>query len=135
MELKSSWYTVIVIASTLVAWSIMQTAVGFPASTAALALLGFLGFTPILFRKSKDEMDLDERDISIVRRATLAGAMAAYLALVVTATTIWYMMYSQGKDKIDLGYLGVLVWISGMTLWLVRSLYIILQYPRQSPES
>ena len=134
-ELKAAWYSVLVIGCTVLCWAIMQAAVGFPKSMAAFALMGFLGLAPALFPRATGGASLDERDVAIVRRATLVGAMASYLVVVVMAMIVWAAAFFRGKHMVDLHWLGALVWTAGITLWFVRALCIISQYPRMRRES
>ena len=46
--------------------------VGWMVALAPAALLGLLGFTPVLFRKRKPA-DCDELDVEVIRQASIVG--------------------------------------------------------------
>jgi hypothetical protein len=63
---------------------------GLPAERAAggfgfIGIMGFVGLTPILFRKDKDKVQCDERDLMIHRKATIAAYAIFWLLFVAAA--------------------------------------------------
>ena len=73
---KMAWYNLIVVlvslALTGVTISVLAAIVGMPKALGGLGFLGIcglIGFSPIIFRKKQGQLDFDERDLLIQRRA------------------------------------------------------------------
>ena len=73
-EQKSSIYILSVCVLAAIGYVILLPFVGPLAATGSFGLLGFIGFQPLFFRKSRGESEevlLDERDQGIARRSAL----------------------------------------------------------------
>jgi hypothetical protein len=132
IELKSAWYTVVVIAVALVACLLVAALMGAGPAFGPLGLLGLLGLTPVLFRKRKGMVDCDERDLEVAKKATLVGGVWSYLAVVVGGMSIWFVQYFRGEAQISVHLLPLLVGVAAMVLYLARSIFIISQYSRKA---
>ena len=73
---KMGWYNLIVVlvslALTGVTISVLAAIVGMPKALGGFCFLGIgglIGFSPIIFRKKQGQLDFDERDLLIQRRA------------------------------------------------------------------
>lgn len=85
---------------------------------------------PFLFRKKRvsGEVAEDERDRIIAGKATLAGGMASYVAVVLVCIIPQVQCWIQGKKLIDVDILSSVV-ISGLTaLFTVRSIAVLVMY-------
>ena len=101
---KIAWFNLIVIVTTLTASGaavrLLAIFFGMPIALAGLGFLGiagFMGLSPVLFRKKQGEVDFDERDVLIHRKGTVvaysifwlfftAACMVPYLVLGFRAT-------------------------------------------------
>jgi hypothetical protein len=132
IELKSAWYTVVVVGTALVSCLIMGAMSGFPAAFAPLSSLGLLGILPLLFGRKNGCSGCDERDVAIVRKATLIGGMCSYMAVVVGGMLIWFIQFSRGSEYVTIHALPGLVVVAAIVLFLARSVFIISQYTPKS---
>jgi len=91
-----------------------------------LGIWGLMGLSPKLFKKGPDEVDFDERDLLIQRKAAL-GAYAIFWCLFVLAAMIPFFVL--GPDgKVSVKYLAAMVF-GGMTVvTLVQSIVTLEQY-------
>lgn len=128
IELKTAWFTVSVIALTLVCCLILGAIVGFPPAFGALGLLGVLGLTPLLFRRKSESIDCDERDAAISRKATLVGGICSYLSVVLGGMMVWLIQYLKGELVISIHWMPALVGVAALVLYTARSVFIISQY-------
>ena len=128
IELKLAWFTIWVIALTLASCVAAGFLLGYPQALAAFALLGFLGFSPVIAKTSPDASECDERDLSVAKRASLIGGMSSYLAVVLGGMILWLVHFFGGKEMISVHWLPGLVTLAAIILLLVRSLVIVSQY-------
>jgi membrane protein YdbS with pleckstrin-like domain len=132
---KAAWFTLIVLATawglSLAAFCMGYFVVGVPAKRAAagfgfMGLLGLLGLIPILFRKDRDKVQCDERDMMIQRNAGLA-AYATFWVLFVAATMIPWFVKGPG-GTITVNYLPWMVLGGFCAVMLVQALVTLQQY-------
>ncbi len=133
IELKSAWYTVMVIAMALLGCLLVGALRGAGPAVAPLGLLGFLGLTPVLFRKGRGTIGCDERDLDIAKKATLVGGICSYLAVVIGGMSVWFVQYFfKGESVISIHLLPLLAAVAAIVLYLARSIFIICQYTRKA---
>ena len=85
-----------------------------------LGICGLLGLSPILFKKKTGEVDFDERDLLIQRKA-LVGAYSIFWVLFVLAAMIpFFVLGSDGKVSVQ--YLAAMVFAGAVTVTLVQSI-------------
>lgn len=132
---KIAWFNLIVIAICVVLAAGMTTIYafqhGFPS---ALGGTGFLGFAclialgPFLFRKRKDQVAFDERDVMIERRAVRCGTTVAYFYFVIVCIVTWLVV---GFDsKVSAGVLPMLVVGGFLVVNIVQSIVTLVEYRR-----
>jgi len=131
-EQKRAWFTLAVIALVAAVFAALVPALGVKPAAAAFGLSGLLGLTPLLFRKQRDpsEVALDERDMDILRKATLLGGMSSYLAFVIACMTVWFVRMIQGDKALSIHVLPVIVCCGGIVLLLVRAIATLVLYGR-----
>jgi hypothetical protein len=132
---KIAWFTLIVLASAL-GLSIAVFCVGYfilgqPAHGAAagfgfMGIMGFLGFTPILFQKDKAEVQCDERDVQIQRNAVVAAYATFWVLFVAAAMIPWFVTGPNGT--ITVNYLPWMVFGGMFVVMLVQALVTLKQY-------
>lgn len=127
-ELKSAWYSVVLVSIATILSLVVGATRGWPVGFAPLALLGFLGLTPVLFRGKTGTADCDERDVEVVRKASLLGGVCSYLAFVLGGMAIWFIHYFKGESSVSIHFLPGLVAAGWIVLCFVRSVFIISQY-------
>jgi len=127
-ELKSAWYTVVVVVIALLGCLLMSAYTRTMAAFAPLGLLGLLGFTPILFRKQDGKIDLDERDLEVVQKASTVGGVCSYLAFVVGGMLLWGVHFYRGESQMNVHLIPLLIFGGAIVLYLSRSVFIISQY-------
>ena len=97
------------------------------AATAAFAIYGINGFGGFFREKERP----DERDKSIARRATLAGAMASYGAFILGCMGTWAVVHGLGKEEqVSVHALGTITMFGAITFFFVRSVAILVHYGR-----
>ena len=102
-------------------------AINFQTALAALAILGLVGFTPLIGRGEK----WDERDKAINRRAALAAGMASYLAFVLGCMGAWFVVYlGKGEQQVSVHLLPHITMLGGIVLYAVWSITILILYGR-----
>ena len=128
IELKNAWFTVGLIATTLIVCLVLGTMIGYPPAFGALGLLGFLGLTPLLFRSEGGRFECDERDVAVSKKATLVAGICSYLAVVLGGMVVWLIQYLRGVQLISIHWIPGLVVVAALVLYLARSVFIISQY-------
>lgn len=114
-----------------IAVTVLYLLFGWPRANVGLAFIGFsgiAGFSPIIFRKQKDVIDVDERDKLINRTAAFGGFAASYLWFCITGTAFVNLM-----EPIFLKKFGLPVMIFGgmYVVFIVHSVLILVQYGRR----
>ena len=89
------------------------------ASLAGFALLAFLGLRPAFMRRPIE----DERDQAIHQRATVAGHVALWLALVVWSVSMTLAFDDRGN--VPIVWVAPVVWAAWWLVTVVRSVTII----------
>jgi len=132
---KIAWYNVIVIVASLflsgTVISILAITVGMPKAMGGLGCfgtLGLLGLSPLLFKKGRSKVDLDERDRLINYRAILAAYSIFWLVFTAVCMVPWFILGPNGSISVNVLPL-ILVGI-GVTLELMHSIAILVQYGR-----
>ncbi|MHC4889854.1 MAG: hypothetical protein ACYTEO_10390 [Planctomycetota bacterium] len=115
----------------LIAVSVAYFGFGLPLRRAAggfgfIGLMGFSGLAPVLFRKDKQEVQLDERDLLIKRKAVLAAYGAFWPIFVLAAMIPWFIIGPQGT--ITVNYLPCMVFGAMFVVMLVQSIVTLVQY-------
>jgi hypothetical protein len=133
---KIAWLFVISISIAVLlsglAIGILYIKYGFPKAASGLNLLGlagFGGFGLLIFKKDKGAVTCDERDITINRRAALAGFFAAFLTIGLSCMLPYYIY---GPDKtISVSWLPMIFEGAGLATFFTHSLAILIQYGRE----
>jgi hypothetical protein len=134
---KMAWFTLVVLALalglSLAAFSVGYFVLGVPAQRAAagfgfMGIMGFVGLTPILFRKDKDAVQCDERDLMIHRKATIAAYATFWLLFVAAAMVPWFITGPNGM--ITINYLPWMVFGGMFVVMFVQAIVLLSQYGR-----
>ncbi len=129
-EQKLAWFTIGVCTAALAASGLLYWYFGFPVAMAGFSLLALTGFNPVLFSslKRKQQIEYDERDRIILRKANVAGGMVSYLIFVLNCMGVWFVQYASGEAEIAIGILPVIVCAGGIGLLMVRSVAVLVLY-------
>ena len=128
-EQKRAWFTLGVFVVACLGFVIIGLAIRFSVAWSAFSILGLLGFTPFIARGERG----DERDSSIGRRASLIGGMASYLAFVLGCMGVWFIEFAwRGQSQVSVHVLSAITMVGAITLFVVRSLAILVLYGRHS---
>jgi hypothetical protein len=132
---KMAWFTLVVLGLALglsvAAFCVGYFILGVPAERAAagfgfIGIMGFVGLTPILFRKDKDKVPCDERDLTIHRKATIAAYGTFWLLFVAAAMVPWFITGPNGT--IPISYLPWMVFGGMFVVMLVQAIITLTQY-------
>jgi len=132
---KIAWFNLIVIALALglsvAAFGVAYFILGVSAGRAAggfgfIGIMGFSGLAPLLFKKDKDQVQLDERDLLIKRRAML-GAYSIFWPLFVLAAMVpWFIKGPHGVIAVN--YLPWMVFGGMFVVMLIQAIVTLKQY-------
>ncbi len=114
-----------------IAFAILYVKVGMPKALAGLGFMGIAGlggFSPLIFRKDKGKVAVDERDKLIKRRSALAGFAASYL-FVGLACMIPFSILGP-KASISVTWLPNIFAGAALSAFFVTSVAILVQYSR-----
>ncbi len=93
-----------------------------------MGITGLLGLTPFLYKKERDKVSLDERDQLINYRAVLVAYSVFWLVFTAACMIPWWIIGSSGSISVNV--LPIMLFGIGITLMLVHSLVILIQYGR-----
>jgi len=134
-EQKMAWFTLIMMGSGLVlslaAVSAAYFGFGLPIRRAVggfafSGVIGLSGLAPVLFKKHKGKVELDERDVLIKRKALL-GAYSIFWFLFVLAAMIPFFVLGP-KGKVGVWYLACVVLGGMFVVMLVQSIVTLEEY-------
>jgi hypothetical protein len=132
---KIAWFNLIVVSLALglsvITFSIGYLILGVPAHRAAagfgfIGIMGLTGLTPVFFRKEKDKVQTDERDMAILRKAAVVAYSVFWVLFVAAAMIPWFILGYDGA--ITTNYLPWMV-LGGMcVVSLVQSIVTLNEY-------
>lgn len=127
-DLKSAWFSAVIVSLAAILSLVVGLTCGWPVGFTPLALLGVLGFAPFLFRPKDGTWDCDERDLDVMRKASLVAGSSSYLAFVLGCMGIWAVHHFNGQTVVSIHFLPGVVAFGWIVFALVRSIFIISQY-------
>jgi hypothetical protein len=132
---KIAWFNLIVVSLALVlsvfAFSIGYFIFGLPAIRAVagfgfIGIMGFSGFSPVLFRKDKDKVQFDERDTAIQRKSNVVAYSVFWVLFVAAAMVPWFIIGPYGT--ITTNYLPWMVFGGMCVVMLLQSIVTLNEY-------
>jgi len=124
---------VILIALTLsvIAVGVLYFIAGLPIQRALggfgfIGIVGLCGLSPVLFRKEKGQVEFDERDLSIHKKASLAAYTIFWFLFVLAAMIPFFVLGP--KETISVKYLPAMVFGGMITVMLVQSIVTLEEY-------
>jgi hypothetical protein len=124
---KEAWFSLIVVLSALTLVAALVPFLG-KGAMGGFGLLGFLGLSPVFFRKRHDDVVLDERDTEIRLRSQFCAHVVFWLLFVLAAMTAPLVYGWHGSVPVALVMASVfcgMIVLSG-----VSSLATLIQYGR-----
>jgi len=109
---KIAWFTLIMeataLVSSLIAFSLLYFAFGLSTHKATgagvfsfIIIAGFSAPAPLLFKKNKDKVKLDERDLLIKRKAGLVAYWTSWTLFTWAATILWFIKGPDGMITVN----------------------------------
>jgi len=136
---KIAWLFVITISAAVLlaggAVGILYFKLGLPDALAGLGFLGIAGFGglgPLIFKKDKGKVTLDERDRLIQRRAALAGFTAAYLVVGLACMIPFFVLGP--KANVSVIWLPMVFMGAGLCHYFAYSVVLLAQYGRRGKD-
>ncbi len=132
---KIAWFNLIVVLTALtlsgIAIAVLAFGVGLPLHRATagfgfIGIVGLCGLSPVLFRKEKGQVELDERDLSIHKKASLAAYSIFWLLFVLAAMIPFFILGPKGT--ISVRYLPAMVFGGMIIVMLVQSIVTLEEY-------
>lgn len=94
-----------------------------------MGIIGLMGLSPLLYKKERDKVSLDERDQLINYRAVLAAYSVFWLVFTAACMIPWWIIGPSGSISVNV--LPIMLFGIGITLMLVHSVVILIQYGRR----
>jgi len=128
-EQKRAWLQVATMTACVVGYLVLLPFFGPVVATAAFAFYGINGFAGFIGRGER----ADERDKSIARRATLAGAMASFMAFIIGCMGTWFVVYAgYRKEQVWVHTLAMITQLGAIVFFFMRSVAILVLYARHT---
>ena len=128
-EQKRAWFGVVLMSLGMVGFLILWLLFGNPlAATSAFGIYGLAGLSGLIWRDSPS----DERDRSIARKATLAGAIISYEVFIIGCMGIWMFVYGYlREEQVSIHVVAMITFLGMIALFFSRSIAILVLYGRQ----
>ena len=91
-----------------------------------MGITGLMGLSPLLYKKERGKVSFDERDELINYRAVLAAYSVFWLVFTAACMIPWSIIGPSGSISVNV--LPIMLLGIGITLALVHSLMILVQY-------
>ncbi|UCF14033.1 MAG: hypothetical protein JSW59_11530 [Phycisphaerales bacterium] len=91
-----------------------------------IGICGLMGLSPILFRREPGGVDFDERDLLILRKASLGAYSIFWLLFVLAAMVPFFVLGPDGEVSVK--YLAAMVLGGIVVVALVQSIVTLEQY-------
>lgn len=132
---KIAWFSLIMLTLALglsfIAVNVLYFGFGQPMRRAAggfgfIGIMGLSALAPVLFKKDKGKVELDERDLLIKNKATLAAYCGFWSAFVIAAMVPFFIYGPDGVVSVK--YLCGMVFGGMFIVILVQSLVTLQEY-------
>jgi hypothetical protein len=123
---KHAWFNLVVVGVSVLVVLSLYPFLGWGVH-GGLGILGALGFGPIFFRKRKDKVVMDERDVQIQRRSVLLGYSVFWVVFVLVASFMSVLFYGQ-DGSIPVRVVQVSVFYAMVLFIGVMSVATLIQY-------
>ena len=129
-EQKRSIFLVVVFSLSILLFLALIPLIGIKAAWAGFGLTGLGGLAPVLFRNKRraGEVEWDERDVMIGRKAALIAVILSYMTFVAACMVLWFVHMWQGNHVISIHVLPLIVCAGGFVLFVGRAVAILILY-------
>jgi len=132
---KSAWYGILlsVLLAGIVVFDLIDTIVGWPTKLLVGLVWGGLLFIPIYFidiKKHPHQVDMDERDKRIIKRAIFVSFVLLAGMLSVTFVAALFGLAIRGTLSVTMDELSAVIYFTFIAFILVLSLAVLFQYGR-----
>ena len=134
-EQKMAWFSLIMVTLgfglSLMSVGVLHFGYGLPMRQAAggfgfIGIMGLSALAPLLFKKDKGKVELDERDLLIKNKATLAAYCGFWPVFVIAAMAPFFVYGPDGTVSVK--YLCSMVFGGMFIVILVHSLVTLQEY-------
>lgn len=125
---KQAWFTLTIILLSLSTVLALTPVLGFQRAQGGLGFLGFLGLTPIIFRKRAGGVLMDERDEQIQLRSWMFAYAVFWVVFVAVCLAAPLTYGSSGMVRVEV--IQFSVWYAFMLVWGLSALAALVQYRR-----
>ena len=134
-EQKIAWFSLIMVmlalGLSLIAVAVLHLSYGLPMRRASggLGFIGIMGFSalgPLLFKQERDKVKMDERDLLIKNKATMAAYCGFWPVFVIAAMAPFFIYGPSGMVSVK--YLCWMVFGGMFVVILVQSLVTLQEY-------
>ncbi|MBN2313490.1 MAG: hypothetical protein JXM79_06140 [Sedimentisphaerales bacterium] len=132
---KMAWFSLIMVTLgfvlSLLSVGVLHFAYGLPMRRAAggfgfIGIMGLSAMAPLLFKKDKGKVKLDERDLLIKNKATMAAYCGFWPVFVVAAIVPFFIYGPDGMVSVK--YLCSMVFVGMFIVIFVQSLVTLQEY-------
>jgi hypothetical protein len=139
---KTAWFSLIMVTLafglSLISVGVLHFVYGLPMRRAAggfgfIGIMGLSALAPLLFKKDKDKVKLDERDLLIRNKATMAAYCGFWPVFVIAAMVPFFIYGPDGTVSVK--YLCSMVFGGMFIVILVQSLVTLQEYGWKDKEN
>jgi hypothetical protein len=132
---KIAWFTLVMqtlaLVCSLTAVGVFYLGFGMPLRRASagfgfIGIMGFSALAPLFFKKDKQQVQLDERDLLIKRKAMLAAYCTFWPLFVLVAMIPWFVIGPEGT--ITVNYLPWMVFGGMFYVILIQAIVTLQEY-------
>jgi hypothetical protein len=132
---KMAWFSLIMVTLafglSLISVVVLHFGCGLPMRRAAggfgfIGIMGFSALAPLLFKRDKGKVELDERDLLIKSKATMAAYCSFWPVFVIAAMVPFFIYGPDGTVSVK--YLCSMVFGGMLIVILVQSLVTLQEY-------
>jgi uncharacterized membrane protein len=106
----------------VVGWPIQRAFAGF----GFISIIGLSGLAPILYKKEREKVSFDERDLLIQKKASLRAYTIFWFLFVLAAMIPFFILGPEGT--ISVGYLPAMVFGGITIVMLIQSIVTLEEY-------
>jgi hypothetical protein len=126
---KHAWFTLVVVALSVVAVAGLVPILGVRRATGGFGLLGILGLGALFYRKRPGRVVSDERDADIQRRSLIITAAVFWVVFVEVCVFAPWLYYG-AEGAVPVGVVQWSVLVAWIFVSLIYSVATLLQYGR-----